>query len=1607
MVHYSLDDKDNILASLCQQIKDNLPEQRAKELIGFAEVYYASASVADLMEWNLEDLYGSTLACWQFIQQRKREQPKIRVFNPEYEQHGWQSTHTIIEVLLDDMPFVVDSLRMELNRRNLTIYAIHNAVVNMRRDNSGNLEGVYSKDCKPKHSHSESLVSVEVDRHTDQEELEGLQHSLLEVLEDVNMVVEDFHSMLEQCQNLAGNFSKPIKGLDKDHVKEVHDFITWLKDHFTFLGYDEFKLVEKKGKKTLEVIPGSQLGLLKFCDEHCRSELVNEGDRDAEGFVLIPDILSFTKSNRKSQVHRPIYPDYISIKQYNRQGTIIGECRFLGLYTSNVYIQSSRQIPVVRRKVDRVMEMSGLHPYGHDWKELLQILEIHPRDDLFQVSVQDLFNTVIDILQIHERRQIRLFVRKDYFDQFYSCLVYSPRDIYSTDFRHKVQSLLCEKLGCEHVDFTTYFSESILTRTQFILRGDNIAESFEPIKLEHLVRKAARSWKDDLRDALVETLGEEQGISLYNLYGDDFPGSYCSDFTARTAVVDLQHINKISEAEPLQLSFYQALEKEPDNLNFKLFSSGTSLPLSDVIPVLENLGLRVIDEHPYRIDSKRQTIWIHDFNLLYTGTGKISMASMKQIFEDAFVNVWQGNAANDVFNRLVLGGQIGWREVAMLRAYAAYMKQIRFPISQEAISSTLTTYVDIAAKLVELFRALFEPGSSQAPEKIENQIISSLDEVVSLNDDRVVRQYLELIKATLRTNFFQLENGAAKDYFSFKLAPEQISGVPLPKPKFEIFVYSPRVEGVHLRGGKVARGGLRWSDRMEDYRTEVLGLVKAQQVKNAVIVPVGAKGGFVAKQLNDAMSREAWMEEGIQCYQTFISALLDITDNLVDNEVVPPPSVVRHDEDDTYLVVAADKGTATFSDIANGIAEKYGFWLGDAFASGGSQGYDHKKMGITARGAWVSVERHFREMGLNTDKDDFTVVGIGDMSGDVFGNGMLLSKHIRLQAAFNHLHIFIDPNPDSAKSWKERKRLFDLPRSSWTDYDTKLISKGGGVFERNAKSIKLSPEIQELAGLSENSVPPTELISALLKSPVDLIWNGGIGTYVKASSETHADVGDKANDLLRVDGDHLRCKVVGEGGNLGMSQKARMEYALNGGRMNTDFIDNAGGVDCSDHEVNIKILLNQVVDNGDMTEKQRNHLLEQMTDAVSDLVLKNNYRQVQSISLAESRSLESMAEYQRYISNMENAGKLDRALEFLPEDEALNERKHGTVGLTRPELSVLISYSKGDLKEELTLSNVPDDPYLAQELFTAFPQNLVQDMSGEISNHRLRREIIGTQIANNMVNIMGINFVDRLKISTGADAATISRAYILARDIFDIENLWQQIERLDHKVSSTVQVEMMLDLQHLVRRATRWFVRNRRAETDCASEIDKFTSELTVITSKQESLLSGEPKRLWEESCAQLRNDGVPVKLAKFMAGTRSLYSALGIIEVASEAKIPTDKVAQVYFSLGEVLQLDWLSHQLNRLTVENYWQALAREAFRDDLEWQQRAVVGNAISGYPNSFNLKEIVDKWCLENSGMVERWMNVLAELKNAEKEEYAMYTVALRELFDLAKSSQYTC
>ena len=1600
----------HMLTALHDIILERNSDTQASMLGRFAELYYANAPTDELLARPVADLYGATLSSWHFVQERKPKEAKVRVFNPDHENHGWQSLHTVVEIVCEDMPFLVDSVRLQLNARQMSLHAIHYAVINAKRDENHRLcDTDWSRPTEE--TTSEAIIYVEFDHHSDLNLLQDLSDSLVQVIDEVRCCVEDFDPISHRVIEVADELAEARV----DGAKEAEAFLRWLlNNHFTFLASDEFHFETDSDADYVVRTEARDLGVFRYQPASRNRLKLQDLAEEVRQFITRSQPISFMKSGARSRVHRPAYPDYVVVKRYDANGNAIGGVRFMGLFTSLVYIETPNNIPIVRDKLAAVRDRAGFDSIGHNGKELNRILEIYPRDELFQSPVDHLYKTAISILNIQERRQTRVYMRKDPYSKFVSCLAYVPRDIYNTELRQRIESVLESEFSPLDIESTTHFSESVLARAQYTVRLDpEKPVEFDEGLVSHKIRQVVRSWGDDLHDALIEQVGEERGNRQFHEYRSAFPAGYRETFVARTAVADIQHMESLKhlEAGHLAMSFYRELEENSNQLRFKLFNLGSILPLSDVIPVLENLGLRVLGEHPYEITrSDGQVIWIHNFLLEYTLADKVSIAEVKSLFQDSFKAIWQGQAENDAFNRLVLGAQLGWKDIALLRAYARYMKQIRFGISETYIAATLARYIPVSALLVKLFHARFglEPqlkgDRDEHFAELEQQLLDSLDDVTQLNEDRTIRRYLELMKATLRTNFFQLDdNGETKPYISLKIDPSAISDMPLPRPMFEIFVYSPRVEGVHLRGGKVARGGLRWSDRSDDFRTEILGLVKAQQVKNAVIVPVGAKGGFVAKQLPKTGGRDAFMAEGVSCYQTFISALLDVTDNLAEGKVVPPQGVIRHDPDDTYLVVAADKGTATFSDIANAIAIERGFWMGDAFASGGSIGYDHKKMGITARGAWVSVQRHFRERGHNVQTTDVSVVGVGDMGGDVFGNGMLQSEHICLVAAFNHLHIFVDPNPNAAASFVERKRLFELPRSSWEDYDQSLISRGGGVFSRAAKSVPVSLEMKQRFGITEDRMAPNDLIKALLKAPVDLIWNGGIGTYVKASEERHSQVGDKANDSLRVNGNELRAKVVGEGGNLGMTQLGRIEFARNGGASYTDFIDNAGGVDCSDHEVNIKIMLNEVIDNGDLTRKQRNEIFMSLTDDVASLVLTNNYRQTQAIALSYKDCLTRLDEYIRLMKAYESSGKLNRALEFLPDDELLAERKNTGEGLTRPELSVLISYIKADLKEQLNEPQIYDNEYVASILTTAFPEALNQRFEDQLKGHRLRREIIATQLANDLVNYMGIIFVHRLHKSTGASMADIACAYVAARDIFSLPDYWEAITELDYQISTDVQEDMMADLMRLVRRTSRWFLRNRRAGVNTENEIALFRSSVQDIASNLGSTLRGDALDRWRTTYEQRIDQGVPETVAAYSAGAITMYSALGIIEVANETGHPVADVAASYFELGETLQLSWFAEQINTLPAASHWNALARETLRDDLDSQQRALTMGVLNIQREEESFVDALARWQEQQAPLIQRWNNMLAELQSAEVMEFAMVAVALRDLLDLANAS----
>ena len=1004
----------------------------------------------------------------------------------------------------------------------------------------------------------------------------------------------------------------------------------------------------------------------------------------------------------------------------------------------------------------------------------------------------------------------------------------------------------------------------------------------DPGEIESRLVDATRSWADDLSPALIEHHGEERGNALSRRYAGAFPAAYRADWVARSAVADINRIENLPEEGLLSISLYRPLEAAQGTLRAKLFRAGSPLALSDMLPIFENMGVEVADERPYEVKPRPgPPVWIYDFGLTYDG--ELTADEVLKSFQDAFVRSWHGDVESDGYNRLVLAARLSWREIAVLRAIARYLRQAGTMFSDRYVEDALVAHPDVAGMLVELFFARFDPARADEREakRLSERAEQLIDAVESLDRDRILRNFLGVVQAMLRTNFFQCdEAGSAKPHLSFKLDPASLPWLPRPRPRFEIFVYSPRVEGVHLRGGKAARGGIRWSDRREDFRTEVLGLMKAQMVKNAVIVPVGAKGGFVVKR--PPADREALGEEVAGCFRTFIRGLLDLTDNISGGEIAPPQELVRYDEDDPYLVVAADRGTATFSDMANEVAAEYDFWLGDAFASGGSTGYDHKTMGITARGAWESVSRHFRELGHDVAEQDFTVVGIGDMSGDVFGNGMLLSRHIRLVGAFDHRHVFLDPDPDAERSFEERKRLFETPRTSWADYDESLISEGGGVFPRSAKSIRLSDQARRALDVNTQELAPHELIRALLRAPVDLLWNGGVGTYVKASGEVHAEAGDKANDHVRVDASELRCRVVGEGGNLGLTQRARVEYALEGGRVNTDAIDNSGGVDCSDHEVNIKILLDTAVDEGDLTVKQRNTLLAEMTGAVADSVLRDNYEQSETLSLAEAQAPAMLDVHARLIRFLEQNRDLDRHLEALPDEEAIAERKQDHRGLARPELAVLLAFAKIDLYDELLDSDVPEDPYLSAELADYFPDPLPERFGRRMDDHRLRREIVATQVANNVLHGGGTTFTFRLHEESGARASDISRAYAVAREVFRMREQWGQIEALDNQVEAEVQLRMLLEGRRLIERGTRWLLRNRRRPLDIAATVEHFAPGAAILYQSVPSLLGSEVDGT-RKIARELERAGVPSDLAGRVASLGSMVAALDIVDVAGE----------------------------------------------------------------------------------------------------------------------------
>jgi glutamate dehydrogenase len=1582
--------KAAFLTAVLERVRSRLDSREHDIADAFARHFWARVEDDDLADRDPDDSAAMTIACLRLFQHRKAATADVVAENPEFERDGWSSPHTIVRIAHPDMPFITDSVLMELSHHGLITHHLQNVVFHGTRDAAGVLLTI---DATATAANAEVLIYAEIDR-LENDRLAALEDRLRAILKDVRAVVGDFGAMKQRRRAIVDALLEHPPPVPVDEVSEAIAFLDWLENNnFTFLGYREFTF----DAGVIRQVRDSALGILRNRESATERRLADQPE-ETRGFLLERRLLAFSKSGTRSQVHRPAYPDYIAVRRFDAGGEVIGEYGFLGLYTSPVYSERPEHIPLVRRKVANVMQRSGLDPRGFDGKVLHQVLTTYPRDELFQCSEDELFVTATAIAHIHERRRTRVFVRRDRYGLFYNCLVFLPRELFNTQLRLRIQRLLMRELGAKDAPFDAYFSESILVRLQFTVRvTPGAATQIDIDALQRAILALARDWNAELRRAAEQEFGEIEARRLLDEYADAFEVDYREHFGPRAAVADLRDIESLSDARTLSLRLYRGPEDAEDTAYLKVFHLGEPPRLSDLIPVLENLGVRVVGQHPFRIATATRTVSIHDFEL---SLGRpLDVASISERFETAFVRIWSNHADNDPFNRLVLAAGLDWREVVVLRAYSRYLKQLRFGFSQEFIRDALYANPAIANALTRLFVQRFDPDAGGDAPQVHDEVMALLDQVQLLNEDRVLRRFAELIDATQRTNYFQHDAmGEPKPQLALKLAPRLLDHVPAPVPLHEIFVFSPRVEGVHLRAGPVARGGLRWSDRMDDYRTEVLGLMKAQVVKNALIVPTGAKGGFFVRRPPDG--RDALLAEGVTCYRQFIRGLLDVTDNIVDGVPAAPPRVRRYDGDDPYLVVAADKGTAAFSDYANEVAAEYRFWLGDAFASGGSHGYDHKKIGITARGAWISVQRHFAERGIDDQHDPITTLGIGDMSGDVFGNGMLLSRSLRLVAAFNHLHVFVDPEPDPERSFAERQRLFGLPRSSWDDYDRNAISAGGGVFSRAQKSVELSPQMRQLLGIDAARVAPDELIHALLKAPVDLIWNGGIGTYVKASHESHAEVGDRSNDAIRVNGNELRAKVFGEGGNLGMTQAGRVEYALAGGAVNTDFIDNAAGVDCSDHEVNLKILLDQLVADGDLTVKQRNALLTKMTDDVAALVLTDSFRQAQALSMAQQVARQRGDELQRFIAKMEAEQRLDRALDGIPSDEMLAERATRGDALTRPELAVLLSHAKTHIKERLIVSAIDRDAAVAALVFDEFPQVIRARYAVAASRHRLAREIIATVVANDVVHHLGVSSLTHLIEFVGGEPDEIVRAYFVAMRCFGIYDAFRRVERLQG-VHGDVQLSMLLQLNQLARRATRWFMRHRRSELDVGALSAHFAPRLAELTlenlaaSGAIAARRSELGRGWIEA-------GVEPSIADVCANAGASVAKLPIIDAAERRGAAPAAVGAVFAELAVALSIDWLTDQLTRLAPDGLWQAMERDLLLDDL-LTDHAVLAACVNADltesdPASVN-GVAVERWLRQRTQFTRAWRGALDSAQRATTQDFSLLSMTCRKLHDL--------
>ncbi len=1565
----------------------------------FSNVFYQHVPAEDVVGWAAERKAVIARSMCDWGAQRKKNEHKVRVFNPDLKRDGWQVPHTVIEMVNDDMPFIIDSVTAALSAQGYNVEVLLHPILKVARGRTGVLTGVRPGKDNEKLHVAESYVYIHLEQVLTTEACHRLEATLDETLHDVRAATRDWRVMVAKIDSVVEQTARLLKLSASDENMEALDFLRYLKNNnFTFLGYREYKFTTSNGKTGSKVIPDSCLGILSGGKA---LDFGQGGDSpEVRALKLSPWPVMITKLiDLYSSVHRRVPMDAIAVKIVNDKGQLTGMHLFVGLFTSSTYSCRTNEVPIVRQKVRETIENAGFIQGSHDYKTLENILEKMPRDELFQVSRQDLLELALGILRLQAKLRIALFTHLDPTQKYMSCLLYVPRDRYNTAYRMQATRLLEQGLNGKVTNYFTTLDDSPLARLLFTIRFEpaNGAKALDHATLEQQLVDLGREWDERLKSTLLKSFDRPKALELAATFGRAFSAAYEDSIDIDNAVHDIRQLDAMMGAgADISVDIYRLQGNAAGDLRLKVYHRGSPVPLSDILPVLENMGLSCLSEMPYEVSPAgyEGSIWIHDFVL--AGGGSILLERVKPAFEEAFLRIWGRQTENDGLNQMVLKAGLNWEEVRILRTYSGFMRQARLPFSRTYIEQVLAAYPDIVGELINLFKAMHDPATAQKSAElakgIDAKITDMLQLVQKLDHDRILRVFRTLIERTLRTSYFQRdEKGQAKAALAMKLDSKNIPDLPMPRPHVEIFIYSPRVEGVHLRGGPVARGGIRWSDRHDDFRTEVLGLMKSQMVKNTVIVPVGAKGGFIVKQPPKTGGREAYFQEGIECYKIFIQALLDLTDNNVKGKPVRPADVVCHDGFDPYLVVAADKGTATFSDIANSLSLKAGFWLGDAFASGGSAGYDHKKMGITARGGWEAVKRHFREMGKDIQKEPFTLAGVGDMGGDVFGNGLLLSKQMKLIAAFNHVHIFCDPEPDIAKSYAERKRLFKT-RGGWDAYDKSVLSAGGAVFERSAKVLKLSPQIRKSLGISEEQMTPDELIRVILKSDVELIWFGGIGTYVKSSRQSHADADDKANDSCRVDAAEIRAKVIGEGANMGVTQLARIEFARQGGKINTDFIDNSAGVDCSDHEVNIKILLADVASRGKLALPARNKLLAQMTDDVAELVLRDNYQQTQSLSLQLHNSRDQMSLQADLIRDLEKANLIRRHLEGLPDEEQITRLSREGMGLTRPELAVLTSWAKIVLNKQLVETDIPDDKAMENLLFDYFPKEL-HKYKAEILNHKLRREIIATQIVNNLVNRMGAVFVPSRMAKTGASAEKVIRAFIIVQEAYGLQGLWKRIEALDGLVPGQVQIDALNEVFQVAKRVVTWLVRFGGDDLDMAGKIATLRPGIESLRNIVSQMIPADMQDSVRKMESGFVMMGMPAALAEEIASLQLLSSAGDIVNIAHKLKGDVKMAGAVYYRVGEYLGLDWLRLQLLGMQSPNRWQARVISGLLDEFYIQQAALTSLILADQKKGQKASvSMVDHWFGRCSEVTDKVLRVVIEMKSLPRVELEMLMLA---------------